>query len=71
MYHSLEAIEQAKEMENKDKTNSSTVKAHNDYVQKVTPFRINHLMARKVTQAVAEMIALDNQPFSVVDDVDF
>ena len=70
MYHSLEAIEQAKEMENKDKTNS-TVKALNDYVQKVTPFRINHLMARKVTQAVAEMIALDYQPFSVVDDVDF
>ena len=42
-----------------------------DYVQKVIPFGINHLTARKITRSVAEMIALDNQPFSVVDDLGF
>lgn len=70
-YRSLEAIKQAKEVENKDKANSSTVKTLNNYVQKVIPFGINHQMARKITRVVAEMIVLDNQPFSVVDDLGF
>ena len=42
-----------------------------DYVQKVTPFRLNHPTARKITRTVGEMIALDNQPFSIVDDLGF
>ena len=65
-YSSLEAAEKAREMENKDKTGSGTVKVLDDYVLKVTPFGSNHPTARKITQAVAEMIALDNQPFSIV-----
>ena len=54
-------------MENEDKTG----KTLDDYVQKVTPFGINHPTARKITQAVTEMIALDNQPISIVDDLGF
>ena len=67
-YSSLEATEKAREMENKDKTGSGTVKALDDYVLKLTPFGSNHPTARIITQAVTEMIALDNQPFSMVDD---
>ena len=67
-YSSLEAAEKAREMENKDKTGSGTVKALDDYVLNVTPFGSNHPTARKITQVVAEMIALDNQPFSIVHD---
>ena len=67
-YSSLEAAEKAREMENKDKTGSGTEKALDDHVLKVTPFGSNHPTARKITQAVTEMIALDNQPFSIVDD---
>ena len=37
-YHSLKAIEQAREMENKAKADSSTIKTFDDYVQKVMPF---------------------------------
>jgi len=37
----------------------------------VTPLRFNHPTARKITQTIAEMIALDNQPFSMVDDIGF
>ena len=67
-YSSLEAAEKAREMENKDKTGSGTVKTLDDYVLKLTPFGSNHPTARIITQAVTEMIALDNQPFSMVDD---
>ena len=55
-------------MENKDKTGSGTIKGLDDYLVKVTLFGSNHPTARKITQAVANMIALDNQPFSIVDD---
>ena len=37
-------------------------------VQKVTPL---DSIAKKITQSVVEMIALDNQPFSVVDNTGF
>ena len=37
----------------------------------MTPFGLNHPTARKITQTVGEMIALDNQPFSIVDDLGF
>jgi len=70
-YSSLEAAEPAREMENKDKSNSGIVKALDNYVQKVTPFGINHPTARKITRSVAEMITLDNQSFSIVDDLGF
>lgn len=46
-YSSLEATEKAREMENKDKTGSGIVKTLDNYVQKVTPFGINHPTARK------------------------
>ena len=32
-------------------------------------FGINHATPRKIPRAVAEMIVLDNQPFSIVDDL--
>ena len=70
-YSSLEVSEQARETENIDETNSGVIKTLDDYVQKVTPFGINHPTARKTTRSVAEMIALDNQPFSIVDDLGF
>ena len=68
-YSSLEVSEQAREIENKDETNSGVIKTLDNYVQKVTPFGINHLTARKITRSVAEMTALDNQLFSIVDDL--
>lgn len=70
-YASLEASERAREMGNKDKGSSGVVQTLDDYVQKVTPFGINHPTARKITRSVAEMIALDNQSFSIVDDLGF
>jgi len=42
-----------------------------NYVQPVTPLRFNHPTVRKITQTIAEMITLDNQPFSMVDDIGF
>ena len=42
-----------------------------DYIQQVTPLGFNHPTAWKITRSIAEMIALDNQPFSIVDDVGF
>jgi len=39
----------------------------NDYVHQVIPLGFNHPTA--CTQFIAEMIALDNQPFSIVDDI--
>jgi len=41
------------------------------FVQNVTPYGFNHTVLRKITQYVAEMIALDNQPFSIVEDSGF
>ena len=41
------------------------------FVQNVTPFGFNHPMSLKITRYVAEMIALDNQPFSIVEDNGF
>ena len=59
-YRSLEAAEQAREIENKDKTNSG-MKTLNDNVQKVTAFGINHPTTRKIIQVVTEMVHLDNR----------
>ena len=75
-YSSLEPAKKARQIENKDKSDktgsaSGVVKTLDDYIQKVTPFGINHPTARRITQAVAEMIALDNQSFSIVDDLGF
>ena len=42
-----------------------------DYVQQVTPLGFNHPTVRKITRSIAELIALDNQPFSIVDDIGF
>ena len=75
-YSSLEATEKAREIENKDKSDktgsaSGVVKTLDDYIQKVTPFGINHPTTRRITRAVAKMIALDNQLFSIVDDLGF
>ena len=69
-YTRLEASEKARGIENKDKASGGVVQTL-DYVQKVTPFGLNHPMARKITRTVGEMIALDNQPFSIVDDLGF
>ena len=70
-YTHLEASEKAREIENKDKASGGVVQTLDDYVQKVTPFGLNHPTARKITRTVGEMIALDNQPFSIVDDLGF
>ena len=48
-YSSLETAEQAREMDNKDKSSSDVVKTLNNYVQQVTAFRINHPTERKIT----------------------
>ena len=69
-YCSLGATEKAREIENKDKTDSTSgiVKTLNDYIQNLkTTFDIIHPTARRITRAVAEMIALDIQPFSIVN----
>ena len=52
-YSSLEDAEQAREMENKDKSSSTSdmVKTLNDYVQQVTTFEINHPTVRKTPEA--------------------
>jgi len=47
-YSNLEAAEQAREMENKDKTNSGIIKTFYNYVQKVTPFGTNNPTAKKL-----------------------
>ena len=70
-YTHLEASKKAREIENKDKPSDVVVQTLNDYVQKMTPFGLNHPTARKITRTVGEMIALDNQPFSIVDDLGF
>ena len=70
-YTRLEASEKAREIENKDKASCGVVQTLDDYVQKMKPFGLNHPTARKITQTVGEMIALDNQPFSIVDDLGF
>ena len=70
-YTRLEASEKAREVENKDKASGGVVQTLDDYVQKVTPFGLNHPTARKITRTVGEMIVLDNQPFSIVDDLGF
>ena len=42
------------------------------FVQKVSsPFGFNHPVAKRIMQCVAEMIILDNQPFSMVDNTGF
>ena len=41
------------------------------FVQKITPLGFNHPIAKRITRLVAEMIALDNQPFSIVDNTGF
>ena len=43
----------------------------NDYVQQVTPLGFNHPIVQKITRSIAEMITLNNQPFSIVDDIGF
>ena len=48
-YTCLEASEKAREIENKDKASGGVVHTFDDYVQKVTPFGLNHPTARKIT----------------------
>ena len=64
-----------KEKEKREKLreqSSSTSKLTLDtFMQKVTPLGFNHPIAKRITRSVAEMIALDNQPFSVVDNTGF
>ena len=40
-------------------------------VDKHQPFGFDHPKAREINRLVAELIAVDNQPFSVVDDIGF
>ena len=40
-------------------------------VGKHQPFGFDHSKAREINRLVAELIAVDNQPFSVVDDIGF
>jgi len=68
-YSALQAEEAAQV---KEKTSASGTQATLDgYVQQVTPLSFNHPIARKITKSIVEMIALDNQPFSIVDDIGF
>ena len=68
-YTRLEASEKARKIEYKDKASSGVVQTLDDYVQKVTPFGLNYPTARKITRTIGEMIALNNQSFSIVDDI--
>ena len=46
-------------------------KVESNIVPSVTPLGFNHPIAKRITQSVVEMTALDNQPFSVVDNTGF
>ena len=54
-----------------NKKSGRTQQTLDGFIQNVTPFAINHPMSRKITRYVTEMIALDNQPFFIVEDEGF
>ena len=69
-YSALQAAKEVTQTKSKGKS-VGVQQILNGFVQKVIPFGFNHPMAWKIIQYVAEMIALDNKPFSIVDDDGF
>ena len=61
-----------KEEEKKEKLlEQSSSNSKVTLVQKIIPLGFNHPIAKRFTRSIAVMIALDNQPFSIVDNTGF
>jgi len=74
IFSELQTAEETQEcwqVSGKEKSLSTQQLTLDGFVQNVTPYRFNHPVSHKITQYVAEMISLDNQPFSMVEDSGF
>ena len=63
--------EKEKEEKLREQSSSNSKVTLDTFVQKITPLGFNHPIAKRITGSVAEMITLDNQPFSIVDNNGF
>jgi len=66
-----EETQECSQVSGKEKSVCTQQLTLDGFVQNVTPYGFNHPVSRQITRYVAEMIALDNQPFSMVEDSGF